>query len=566
MGIPRFFYYCFKNFEQAIESLPETFPISSKIRVSPVDFIHFDLNAIIHPVCQEVFKYGNFAPEKTDKFLLHKPKPVIPTGTKIKEVYEKVCQVIELYVQLVKPTQGIYIAIDGVAGMSKCSQQRQRRFRNYANDKEINLKKFDQNCISTGTVFMDKLGKHIDLFLKTKVANDWKHLECIFSNDKVCGEGEHKILKHLKLNTEISSVVVSPDADLFMLLLGLCSEERKIYIMRENIYTNVACKYFMADVNKLAELIVQHVCPENIKISSKLIIQDFIFFCFMLGNDFLPNIPCIDLSNKGLDVLFEIYTYILSNYGTLIKNETEINNKAFVAMLRKISEREESVLQEKYKNNKSDTDPFLQKCLLDQNGDKIDMPKYRKLYNDNKLSSNNIQKVCDEYIRGMIFVFKYYLSTIPSWTWNYKFHYAPFASDIADRIENNNQVLQQTFDKGSCMTPIQQLMCILPPTSKNLLPTCVQNYYNENNDYLGKMFPKEVVIDYDFKLQEHEGLVIIPFIDEKDFIQVYEKEIKQFTKDEVARNKPGKIFVYFQEYNTATKQYECILEMVSSTL
>jgi 5'-3' exonuclease len=565
MGIPRFFYYCYKNFEQSIESLPETFPSTCKIRKTPVDFIHFDLNAIIHPVCQEVFKYGNFAPEKIDKFLLHKPKPVLPTVVKIKEVYEKVCQVIEVYVQTVKPKQGIYIAIDGVAGMSKCSQQRQRRFRTYESNEEINNKKFDPNCISTGTVFMDKLGKHIDIFLKTKVSNDWNNLECIFSNDKVAGEGEHKILKHLKLNQEISTVVVSPDADLFMLLLGasMMTTDRNIYIMRENIYSNVACKFFMADINELSQLIVKYVCPPKLNFSNHLIIQDFIFFCFMLGNDFLPNIPCVDLSNRGLDVLFEIYSQVLSNHGTIVKND-KIDKKAFVFMLRKISEKEEKVLQEKYKSNKSDSDPFLQKCLLDQNANKINMMKYRNMYNDIKLKDK--EKACEEYIRGMIFVFKYYLDTIPSWTWNYKFHYAPFSSDIADMIEKNEEYLQQSFEKGVCMSPIQQLMCILPPKSKYLLPQCVQNYYNENHEILGKWFPNNIMIDYDFKLQEHEGIVIIPFIDDKDFINLFHKEVKQMTKEELARNKTGKVFVYFQELNEKTQQYECILEMVTPTL
>ena len=172
MGIPRFFYYCYKNFETSIEYITESVS-PPNLSQSPVDFVHFDLNAIIHPVCQEVFKYGNHAPEQTT--LLKPVKYITVTSARINEVYDKVCQVIEKYVDLLKPSSGIYIAIDGVAGMSKCTQQRQRRFRNSSSDE----RKFDPNCISTGTVFMDRLCKHIDVYLKKQVSIKWNNLHFV---------------------------------------------------------------------------------------------------------------------------------------------------------------------------------------------------------------------------------------------------------------------------------------------------------------------------------------------------------------------------------------------------
>lgn len=555
MGIPRFFYYCFKNFDSTVEYIYDS------INNTSVDFIHFDLNAIIHPVCQEVFKYGNHAPEQSS--LIKHPKHVSVTSARITEVYDKVCSVIEKYVNIVKPSSGIYIAIDGVAGMSKCTQQRQRRFRNTSSDD----KKFDPNCISTGTVFMDRLCKHIDTFLRQMVSTKWNNLELIFSNDKVSGEGEHKILKHLQLNPEISSVVISPDADLFMLLLGCVKfDDRKLYIFRENIYNNIDCKYFLVDICKLANEICKQV-DENKKFDKSSVIRDFIFYCFMLGNDFLPHLPCVDLSHRGLELLFDIYSQTIDMYGLLIKNDN-VNIKSFIYFLEQIANNEKKILLEQYKNNKVYNDPYLIKCLRDQEGKDMDMEKYRNLYYSNKLDiteDKEVLNICKDYIEGMMFVFRYYTKGIPSWKWFYNHHYAPFAYDIARCIKSNDKVLDCHFNKGEKMSPIQQLMCILPPSSKKLLPECLQPYYEPQNRLLGRWMTKDVKIDYEFKQNEWEGLVLLPFIETKDFEEVYKLEYGKFSMMDKNRDCEGKIFVYYQEFNPNTNTMENVMEMVKPT-
>jgi hypothetical protein len=558
MGIPRFFYYCYKNFETSIEYITESVPVSSIISQSPVDFIHFDLNAIIHPVCQEVFKYGNHAPEQST--LLKQVKHVAVTSARINDVYDKVCQVIEKYTELLKPTSGIYIAIDGVAGMSKCTQQRQRRFRNSSSDE----KKFDPNCISTGTVFMDRLCKHIDVYLKKQVSTKWNNLELIFSNDKVSGEGEHKILKHLQLNPELSSVVISPDADLFMLLLGCMKfDGRKLYIFRENIYKNIDCRYFLVDIEILANEICKQVDDEK-KYEKSNVIRDFIFYCFMLGNDFLPHIPCVDLSYRGLDLLFDIYNQTINSHGLLIKDNS-VNVKSFLFFLEQIANNEKKILLEKYKNNKNHNDPYLEKCLLDQDGEDMNMEKYRDLYYKNKLNDEQIQQVCKDYIEGMMFVFQYYTKGIPSWKWFFTHHYAPFSYDIAKCVKRDSNMLNVAFLRGEKMSPIQQLMCILPPSSKKLLPECLQTYYDSENKILGKWMAKDVKIDYDFRQNEWESLVLLPFIDVKDFETIYKLERDNFSSLDKNRDCEGKIFVYYQEFSEVTKQMENVIEMVTPT-
>jgi 5'-3' exonuclease len=37
------------------------------------------------------------------------------------------------------------------------------------------------------------------------------------------------------------------------------------------------------------------------------IIDDFVFFCFFIGNDFLPSLSALDISEGSLDSLIELY-------------------------------------------------------------------------------------------------------------------------------------------------------------------------------------------------------------------------------------------------------------------
>lgn len=48
---------------------------------------------------------------------------------------------------------------------------------------------------------------------------------------------------------------------------------------------------------------------ERIKFAKNLenVIDDFVLMCFIVGNDFLPNIPGFNIRNGGIDILLNFY-------------------------------------------------------------------------------------------------------------------------------------------------------------------------------------------------------------------------------------------------------------------
>ena len=74
--------------------------------------------------------------------------------------------------------------------------------------------------------------------------------------------------------------------------------------------------------------------------------------------------------------------------------------------------------------------------------------------------------------------------------------------------------LHVEFELSTPFLPFQQLLTVLPPASKSLLPRAYQGLMLNEDSVLKSFYPVEFATDLNGKQQEWEAVVLIPFIDE----------------------------------------------------
>ena len=267
MGIPAYFSYLVKNHPEIIKKLHVT--------KGNVCNLLLDCNSIIYDSLIHI--------EFTDK------------SNYESSIIQFVCDKIQQYINEITPSNLIYIAFDGVAPVAKLDQQRSRRYKSWFTNKILNkTSNWDRCAITPGTDFMQKLSQRLhETFNKNPL--------CKISTSTEPGEGEHKLFQHIRDNPsqylDKKTVVYGLDADLIMLCINhiyLCGQ---IYLYREtpefikslNSSLNPSQTYLL-DINCLANEISysmnnNKVCNTD---QEKKKLFDYIFICFLLGNDFTP--------------------------------------------------------------------------------------------------------------------------------------------------------------------------------------------------------------------------------------------------------------------------------------
>ena len=522
-----------KNFNESINNLPINKNVED-LNIE-IDNLMIDLNGIFHTSSQKIYEYGNFKKENSKREIINSKKMQ-------HMLFQDVCLNIQNIFDIVKPKKKLILCVDGVAPISKQNQQRQRRFRNA---KESNCV-FDSNCITPGTRFMDYLSKYIDWYLKNCINTDinWQNIEVIFSNEKVPGEGEHKIMNYIRKYGIKSETYCMFGLDSDLIMLALSTHFPNFYILREDLYDKNNL-YFLINIGKVYDTLCQMLEWKNDKIQyiKENAINDFIFLCFIVGNDFLPHIPSFEIIENGIELIIEVYKEIASSYGHITEknnDKVEFITKSLKAYLEMIGRYEKENFENKLMKKKSFfTDHLLEQSCIENYY--IDIEKYKELYNKKHFIKDdyNIEKICHEYLEGMQWVLSYYTKGLSNWEFYFKFQYSPFASDLAIYIDTFKNVEHKI---NSPLTPFQQLLCVLPPKSSKLIPFPLNKLLYSYP--LNKYCPENITIDLDGKRKEWEGIVLLPFVDFNLVKKEYVKYINNVSVVDKKCNIFGKTFSY----------------------
>lgn len=511
-----------------------------------IDTLMIDMNGIFHNSAQKIFQYGNHKPR--ERLLNKKVFPQKTAGKPLK-VFQDVCETVNKVVNMIKPNKRLIMCVDGPAPRGKQAQQRARRFMS-AMDSQTENRTFDSNCITPGTKFMDHLTKYIDWYIRKRMSEEkgiWTNLEIVFSTEKSEGEGEHKLINYIRKygNPSETFCIHGMDADLVMLALG--TQLPNFYILREDLMeTNF--DYYLIDIGNVRKDLEEIMRWENKTnpFSPFCAVNDFIFMCFAVGNDFLPHIPAIEIIQGGIDFMIDTYKKVGVSYGHITGRTVKFRPKALAVFLGTISQYEKGILEDKLEKR----DKYFPDTILDANSklvDKkyqVDIEKYREEYYKKKLNiqdEKQLETISHAYLEGMQWVLTYYTQGVPNWDWQYMYHYAPFAYTLAKYTENFDF---PEYSETHPTVPFVQLLCVLPPKSADLLPAPLDNVLST---HLKKYCPENFEVDLSGKRQNWEGTVILPIIEYKEVEKIYFKNILKVDDTELRRNILQKSIIYTRE-------------------
>ena len=407
-------------------------------------------------------------------------------------------------------------------------------------------------------------------------------LEYIVSTSSVCGEGEHKIFEYMRKypeyhnESDIVTLVYGLDADLIMLTLNHLHISKNLYLFRDTPEfiksldsTLDANKDYLLDIPELAESIVKYIhnsdnvhnqndsrdggndgrdkkkgvvreARENDKFAinkemqqmnesvSTNRIKDYIFMCFMLGNDFLPHFPAVNIRTVGIDIILNVYRETLGKTDKFLINGMKIQWKNFGEFIKHIADREDELMMDEHtrrdkaakrfgggggggggysnmhrrdgRNDKNQfintnkptiigsTDEILGVDDIKKIDDLLMLPmkersvekyinpfekdweyRYYKALFGVEITDERRRQISVNYLEGLEWTFYYYIQGCIDWRWCYNYHYAPLFKDLVKYIPQiDTQFIAPTKHKS--IEDLVQLCYVLPKANLNLLP------------------------------------------------------------------------------------------------
>jgi 5'-3' exonuclease len=141
-----------------------------------------------------------------------------------------------------------------------------------------------------------------------------------------------------------------------------------------------------------------------------------------------------------------------------------------------------------------------------------------------------IHKICEQYLKTLYWNIQYYFEDCPSWTFHYGFRVSPMISDVLAFLNETKFDLNSVeFDLGKPYTPYQQLMLILPPQMKHILPESIANLMTDPKKLLLPYYPIDFRVDVTTGLKWMYSEAILPEIDDEFLLDIVKNEEMKLT-------------------------------------
>ena len=355
-------------------------------------------------------------------------------------------------IAVAQPSVGVYVSCDGVVCAAKRRQQRLRRFKGpwIARYEGVDpLTKWDQNALTPGSVFMDKLAvvlKQVSL----------PSLKIVVSATDEPGEGEHKLMTYMRALKPASCVIYGLDADLILLAMLLDS---KVHLLREaQEFEKSASGWRSLDIQALRTVMLGH--------ESRSVI-DYVTAMSLLGNDFLPKSLTHTVRDDGIPNLIRSLRQPLVVDG-------QIQKDALLAIVETMAEEEESAMLQtclsaiKARHRIKEW-PAAQATILQLYQSKTGRLRtdWRTIYRERFAAGSS----ATDYCAGLAWTLDYYMGKPVDLGWNYDHHLPPLWSDIATYLRSVTTVQSPPLVHTTYLPPWLHLLSVLPADSVHrLLP------------------------------------------------------------------------------------------------
>ena len=282
-------------------------------------------------------------------------------------------------------------------------------------------------------------------------------------------------------------------------------------------------------VRDLAPLQNERIGNSKIRLESSRVVDDFVFMCMLVGNDFIPHLPHLDIDQGAIELMFRVYRKLLPKWGGYLTDRHRLHPGRLESFLEYVSMYEAMYFEQRARTD-GISDYATEKYYARYYREKFKMDVNSEGFEEKRKYLRRI------YMEGLHWVLQYYHNGVSSWNWFYPQFYALLASDMKDL-----RTVQVSFQRGKPFEPLTQLMAVLPPESADFLPTPMADLMRNSDSVVADFYPSEFEIDPNGKRNSWEAIVIVPFIEEHRLLNAVSKIDKQteFTDTELKRNQLG---------------------------